>query len=217
MAKFVRRTTLILLALVVAVVAGPTLLAWLLARGDTFSSVERTPARDVTLVLGAGLQPDGKPARFLQARLDLAADLYKAGRTKVLLLSGGSADYYSEPRAMQEYLVKQRGIPVEDTVLDELGSDTYSSCIRAKKVYGVNRLIVVTQSYHLTRSVATCQLAGVDVVGLGDTSVSDSGAWNYGRVRELGATMKMVWEFVRGREPVLGPKDTSVQTALARR
>ncbi|MGA4670255.1 SanA/YdcF family protein [Propionibacteriaceae bacterium Y1923] len=214
------RTWLIVgvLVLVVGVLA-PTGIVWVLASNDTFEAVDEVPQRDVTIVLGAGVRPSGEPSAYLKGRLDLAADLYDAGRTKVLLLSGGSADYYNEPEAMQRYLVNQRGIPAEHLVLDPYGADTYTSCVRAKKVFGVNSAIVVTQRYHLNRSVATCQIAGIDVDGIGDVSVgTDSGTWRYGVVRELGANIKMAWDFTRRRQPaVMGPADDAVAVALANR
>ena len=73
--------------------------------------VDQTPPRDVTIVFGAQVLPSGEPSQYLRARLDLAADLYRAGRTKVILVSGdGQSPYYDEPTAMRRYLVKERGL-----------------------------------------------------------------------------------------------------------
>ncbi|MGA4507763.1 SanA/YdcF family protein [Propionibacteriaceae bacterium G1746] len=219
MAKRLVRTVILGLVGVVALaVVGPNVLAWWLSRGQVHSSVAATPSSDVTIVFGAGLDQNGRPGRYLTARLNLAADLYEAGKTRVLLLSGATASNYDEPKAMRRYLVETRGIPSERIVLDEHGDDTYSTCVRAKKVFGVDHAIVVTQSYHLTRTVATCQQAGIEVQGLGDTSVGTaSGTWRFGVVREWGATMKMARDFTMGRDPVLGAHDPAVEEALAKK
>ena len=218
MARRIRNALLMLAALAVGTALAPTGLVWALARGDTHATVAEVEPREVTLVLGAAVRPSGEPSAYLKGRLDLAADLYEAGKTKVLLLSGGSADHYNEPEAMSRYLVNQRGIPAEHLVLDPLGSDTYSSCVRAKQVFGVDAAIVVTQRYHLNRSVATCQMAGIDSQGVGDVSVgTGTGTWRYGTLREMGANLKTAWDFTRGRTPVLGQPSNAVQVALAGR
>ena len=218
MASRILRTLLALLILAIIGAFVPTGVAWLLARGETHANVADVAPADVTIVLGASVRPSGDPSPYLRGRLDLAADLYAAGKTKVLLLSGATSDNYNEPEAMRRYMVNERGIPSEHTVLDLNGSDTYSSCLRAKQVFGVNRAIVVSQRYHLNRSVATCQLAGIDAQGLGDTTVgTDTTTWRYGLVREMGGNAKMLWDFTRQRKPVLGPASDDVSTALAAR
>ena len=56
-------------------------------------------------------------------------------------------------------------------LLDPWGLDTYDSCVRARDVYGVDRVVVVTQTYHLPRAVGTARLLGLDAVGVGDRTV----------------------------------------------
>ena len=218
MARRIRTAFVMLVAIAIGSALAPTGVVWALASGDTHEAIANVEPREVTIVLGAGVRPSGEPSAYLKGRLDLAADLYEAGKTKVLLLSGGSADYYNEPAAMSRYLVNQRGIPAEHLVLDALGSDTYSSCVRAKQVFGVDAAIVVTQRYHLNRSVATCQIAGIDSQGIGDVSVgTDTGTWRYGTLREMGANAKMAWDFTRRRTPVLGRPSDAIAVALAGR
>lgn len=216
--RFVRRLLLSGLVLVLLLGLGPTAVVWGMSWHHTHSSVDQTPARDVTLVLGAGVLPSGEPSDFLRARLDLAADLYDAGRTKVIMVSGDNSErYYNEPEAMRRYLVERRGIPAQHVVADPGGVDTYSSCIRARRVFGITALVVVTQKYHLSRAVANCRLEGIDAEGLGDMSVSHGTAWRRGQVREFGANIKMLFDVSTRRTPVLGPPDDAVTRALAAR
>lgn len=218
MARRIRTTFLGLVVLAIVGTLAPTGIVWALASNDTHETIAQVEPRPVTIVLGASVYPSGEPSAYLKGRLDLAADLYDAGTTKVLLLSGAVADHYNEPEAMRRYLVNQRGIPAEHLVLDPLGSDTYSSCVRAKLVFGVDAAIVVTQRYHLNRSVAACQVAGIDSQGIGDISVgTDTGTWRYGMLREMGANIKLAWDFTRRRKPVLGPPSDAIAIALASR
>lgn len=214
--RYVRRLLVGAIILTLMLLLGPTAAVWGLSWNRTRATVADTPARDVTLVLGASVLPNGEPSAFLQARLDLAADLYDAGRTKVLLVSGdASQQYYNEPAAMKRYLVERRGIPADKVVPDFGGVDTYSSCVRAKKVFGVDTLTIVTQTYHLARAVAACELVGIDAQGLGDESVSRSSEWRRGQLREGMANIKLLWDVASGRQPTLGPKQDAVQRALS--
>jgi vancomycin permeability regulator SanA len=179
-------------------------------------TVESVPPAPVALVLGAMVYPSGTPSPFLAARLDLAHRLYQAGKVQVVLVSGDNmAPEYNEPDAMRAYLISA-GMPAEAVVADYAGFDTYDSCARAKRIFGVQRLVMVTQSYHLPRAVATCRSLGVDATGVGDSTLRHTWAWRRGTVRDQLACVKTVMDLITGRDPVLGPRETSVDDALAR-
>lgn len=185
------------------------------ANGHLFTTVSDTPEAPVALVLGAAVQPDGKPSPYLKARLDLAHELYRAGKVKVILVSGDNGtEHYNEPDTMRNYLIAA-GVPAKHVVADYAGFDTYDSCVRATKIFGVTKLTVVTQSYHLMRAVATCRALGIDANGVGDESVDVYGdVWTQGQLRELAANYKMGWDLITQRQPTLGPRETSVDEAL---
>ncbi len=190
---------------------------WIARASDgQIGEVSDAPSIDVTLILGAGLNDDGTPTPFLAARLDRAMELYRTGRTKVLLVSGDNREPdHDEPTAMRDYLVAH-GIPAAHIVRDFAGRDSYDSCVRARRVFGVERLIVVGQSYHLPRAIAICRAVGVDAIGVGDdTSATYSSAWRSGVLREWPAGVKAVIDVVTAREPVLGPAESTVSDALS--
>lgn len=164
------------------------------------------PSLPVALVLGAQVYPDGTPSPFLAARLDLAHRLWRAGVVQVLLLSGdGAAPEHDEPAAMRNHLLAA-GVPADRLVLDRYGLDTYDSAYRARAVYGLRELLVVTQAYHLPRAVATCRALGVRAEGVGDVSVRRlSPAWVRGAVRDQVACVKTLVDLATRRQPVLGP------------
>lgn len=177
-------------------------------------SVADVPERAVGMVLGAKADP-GRPSAFLAARLDVAAELFEAGRIRAILVSGdGLARSNHETRVMRNYLV-QRGIPAEKVVEDPAGFDTYDSCVRARDVFGVTDLTLVTQDYHVNRALTICRAAGVDAVGVGDTTMLGRFPYNWikGWVREWPARVKMEWDLITARPPQQDPPDPSLLEA----
>jgi vancomycin permeability regulator SanA len=199
----------------VAAVAGSIGYVRATASGHLYAESD-VPYAPVALVLGAQVYPDGTPSAFLAGRLDLAKRLYDAGKVKVILVSGDNmAPEYNEPDAMREYLVAA-GVPAARVVADYAGFDTYDSCVRARRIFGVSDLVVVTQSYHLPRAVATCRALGLQANGVGDDSARQYvAAWRKGAIRDQLACVKTVVDLVSRREPVLGSRETSVEQALA--
>jgi vancomycin permeability regulator SanA len=160
------------------------------------------PSAPVALVLGAQVNPDGTPSAFLAARLDLAKRLYDAGLVEMIIVSGDHlAPEFDEPLAMRNYLIKS-ALPAEKVIADSGGFDTYESCLRAKRIFNLSQLIIVTQSYHLVRAVATCRALGIDATGVGDDSAREHIiAWLRGAIRDQIACVKTVVDLVTRPEP----------------
>jgi vancomycin permeability regulator SanA len=185
------------------------------AEGRVFTA-ETVPEAPVALVLGTRVLPDGTPSPFLAARLEIARQLFSTGRVGAILVSGDNMDpEYDEPGAMHRWLV-ERGVPAAKVVRDHAGFDTYDSCARAKRVFGVDRATVVTQSFHLPRAVTVCRQLGVDANGVGDETVRTyDRTWRVSSVREYGAGVKAAVDVLSGRDPVhLGRRETGVEDAL---
>lgn len=187
----------------VVLLLAPTGLARGLSAGRIYAPAE-VPAREVGLVFGAQVYPDGRPSRYLRARLNVAARLYTEGKIKTLIVSGdGRAEHHSEPISMRDYLV-EAGVPARVIVCDPAGFDTYDSCVRARRVYGVDSLITISQAYHLPRTIATARLVGVDAIGVGDTMISRrSPTYRQGALREVFAGLKLMWDVLSRRQPHL--------------
>jgi vancomycin permeability regulator SanA len=159
------------------------------------SGYERTaasvPVKPVGIVFGAGVV-GSVPTPFLARRLDVALDLFRRGKVAKLLVTGEkSGRSYDEPRTMAAYLTA-RGVPADRIIQDPAGFDTWESCVRAEKVYGVTSATLVTQDFHLPRALALCRSAGIDAVGVADTgeaAVSGSEAV-HDRAREIAAGWK---------------------------
>ena len=162
------------------------------ARGRVFSSVNDCPKAPVALVLGCSPRvSDGRPNLYFTARMDTAAALYLAGKCRILLVSGDNGRIgYDEPTAMQDALIA-RGIPKEAIALDFAGFDTLDSVVRAKAIFGVKDLIVVSQSFHNERAICIARHHGIEAKGCNAPDVG-GGAGLRTRLREKLARVKTV-------------------------
>jgi len=205
-----RRRTLV--AIVGALVASGVLLvavanAVVLLGGEGSSDVTDAPPAQVALLLGAKVEPNGRPSAMLRDRIAVAADLYRAGKVERVLASGdhGRTDY-DEVNAMKRGLLA-RGVPARDVFTDHAGFDTWSSAVRARKVFRVRSALVVTQDFHLARAVWLARRAGLTAHGV------SADLHGYGRqgmlsqAREALARVKAVGDVVRDAQPrYLGPQ-----------
>lgn len=150
------------------------LLAWFaerrleqLATPYLFDDPAKLPNVDVALVLGAApIGPEGGPNRYFEYRLDAAAALWRAGKVKYLLVSGdNSRPDYDEPSAMRAGLIA-RGVPASAIYRDFAGVRTRDSMLRAKAVFGQQRLIVVSQGFHASRAIFLGRGEGIETWGL---------------------------------------------------
>ena len=200
-------------ATVAVVVAGLAGLAGLfgLAATTVLSTRSRrfdaasVPVTEAGVVLGAEVYPGGTPSDSLRWRLDLAARLYRAGKVRRLIASGDEAAN-SQASAMARYLVDQ-GVAEEDVIVDPLGVDTYATCSRAQAVYGLQQVTMISQDYHLPRTLMICRLIGLDAYGVGDYRVRRAApvVWRRSVGREIGANVKMLADLVRHHRAGVGP------------
>lgn len=190
--------------------------AWMCANSGPYrASAATVPPADVGIVFGAGA-PGGEPTPMLVGRLQVGLDLYRRGKVQVLLLTGdNSRSHYNEPRVMDDYLVRQ-GVPPSRIVLDYAGFDTWDSCVRAKKIFGVDRAILITQRFHLPRAITLCRAVGIDAWGVGDDSwayAPDATINSY--ARELPAALKAMYSLAVRPDPrFLGPREPGIRQAL---
>ncbi|MET8040696.1 ElyC/SanA/YdcF family protein [Micromonospora sp. NPDC005215] len=212
-----RRGRVAILAVVALLLTSlPWLWTTIAARDHVYDEAD-APTADVVIVLGTAVAADRqRPSDRLAGRLETAAELVTSGRAKVVLVSGdGGGTSGDEPAVMTAYLTGL-GVDARRVVADPFGLDTYDSCARAREVYGVQRALIVTQSFHLPRAVTLCRQLGLDVDGV--TARCDG----CGRlmfveksIREYFASGKAAWDTVRGRPPAIhSPASPAVQDAL---
>lgn len=202
-------------AVVIALAAGGPTAFSLAASDGRIRSLTSVPKKPVAIVFGAAVYANGTPLPYLQTRLDLAYDLFSAKKVRAILVSGDNRQAnYNEPDSMRNYLIK-RGVPESKVVADYAGVDTYATCVRANKIFGVTEAILTTQTYHLPRAIATCRMVGVDAWGVGDDTGSQHlQEWQENSAREWPANVKMAIDLISGRQPVLGQPETGIADAL---
>ena len=167
---------------------------------------ESVPEAPVALVLGAGLNRDGTPGVVLRDRVDTAAGLYFSGKVEKLLMSGdNTSQFYNEPGAMKTY-AQSLGVSEEDIVLDYAGIRTYDSCYRAREIFEVNNLIVVTQAFHLPRALFLCNAFEINATGVAaDDANYNRQGYIFWWTREILASSVAFWDvYITQPEPVLG-------------
>lgn len=139
-------------------------------------TLQTVPPCRVALVLGARIYPDGRLSTMLAARVRVAVALYQAGKVEKLLMSGDNrVTHYNEPERMRDFAVAL-GVPVGDIAMDYAGRRTYDSVWRAKRIFGLDRCIVVSQGYHAERAVFLARRLGLAADGVAAPSMGLGGA-----------------------------------------
>ena len=121
---------------------------------------------DCILVLGCQVRNNGVPSAMLEDRLRRSVELYDLGAAPKLLMSGdhGRTDY-DEVNAMRQYAL-DAGVPPADVFMDHAGFSTYESMYRARDVFQAKKVIIVTQQYHLYRSIYAAEALGMEAYGV---------------------------------------------------
>jgi SanA protein len=157
--------------------------------------VDSAPAAPAAIVFGAGLTRDGRPTTVLADRVQTAVALYQEGKVGTILMSGSAqASGYSEPEAMRQ-LALSLGVPERALQVDGGGTRTYATCLRAKQVFGIDRALLVSQTFHLPRALLTCDGLGLRASGVAaDLRTYRTRALSFWRLREVPATWVALWE-----------------------
>lgn len=190
--RFMKRL-IIILCLIVAVVLVSILVINMYVKASVKNrilSVEQASALDADciLVLGAGVI-NGKPSPMLADRLQQGIHLYKAGASKKLLMSGdhGQKDY-DEVNTMKKYAMAY-DIPSQDIFMDHAGFSTYESMYRARDIFQAEKIIIVTQEYHLYRALYVANSLGLDAYGV-PSDLREYAGQEYREAREILARFK---------------------------
>lgn len=161
---------------------------------------------DCILVLGAAVKPDKTPSNMLYDRIMTGVSLYEAGAAPKLIMSGdhGHPDY-NEVGTMKKYAMLG-GVPSEDIFMDHAGFSTYDSVYRAKEIFGVNKMIIVSQGYHLYRALYIADALGIEAYGVSADLRSYSGQLKR-ELREILARNKdFIMAISKPASSVLGDK-----------
>jgi SanA protein len=190
--KWLKRGLWIVLGVTVSFFVGSNIWVVTSTASRVFTSSTELPDHRIALVLGTSHRTaDGKPNPFFEKRMDTSAELYRQGKIDHFLVSGDNRSvYYNEPNEMRKALLS-RGVPAEAITLDYAGLRTLDSIVRSKKVFGQNRLIIITQPFHSYRALFISDFYNIDAVAI----VADEPGFEYStkvRIREYFARSKAV-------------------------
>ncbi|MBE5940569.1 MAG: SanA protein [Lachnospiraceae bacterium] len=121
---------------------------------------------DCVIVLGCLVRADGTPSHMLEDRIKRGVELYKADASPKIIMSGdhGRTDY-NEVQTMKEYAIAD-GVESSDVFMDHAGFSTYDTVYRAKEIFQADKVIIVTQEYHLSRALYIAKALGIEAYGV---------------------------------------------------
>ncbi|HIQ57711.1 TPA: YdcF family protein [Candidatus Gracilibacteria bacterium] len=147
---------------------------------------------DVAIVFGAAAWKNG-PSDAFADRLKIAQKLYESRNIKKILISGDNGKLqYNEPETGKKYLI-EKGVKSEDIVLDYAGFRTYDTCARASKIWNIKNAYLVTQEFHLSRAIFTCEQFGISAIGVSASTQVYKNHWK-NLFRETLAQQKAFYE-----------------------
>lgn len=176
------------------------------ASGRTYDNVNDVPCHQYGLLLGTSpYTAEGARNFYFENRIKSAAELYKAGKIKKIIVSGG--DYtrqmgYDEPKAMSDSLYAH-GVHYNDIIRDYEGTRTINSVVKAKENLGYNldSVIIISQKYHNERAIAQADKYGLIAVGFNapHSHIKKNQIKNI--LREFPARVKLYYDLWFGKKP----------------
>lgn len=172
------------------------------AKNKTYQDVKDVPYHKVGVVLGTvPYLPSGRENFYFNSRMKAVADLFFADKISYILASGDNhRRNYNEPESMRQALIAL-GVPESAIVLDYAGFRTLDSMVRAKKVFGQDSFIVISQHWHNERAIFIGRHNGMDVVGYDAKDAIVRKAYFRNFIRELLARVKAVYDICVDKQP----------------
>ena len=148
---------------------------------------------DCVIILGAGLKSNGQPSDMLEDRIKTGVKVFNTINADFILMSGDcSGEYYDEPGAMKKYAISL-GVSESDILLDGQGFSTYESILRVKEEYGFDRVVIITQKYHLYRAIYIAEQYDIEAYGVS----ADIRAYRMQIYRDIREVLARVKDFIK--------------------
>lgn len=204
-------TLLFISGLFLVIVGGCYLSVDYNAHGRTFDNVNDVPEHEYGLLLGTSpITPQGAHNFYFDNRIKAAVELYKTGKVKKIIASGGNYWYdengntrengCNELRSMQDSLVKY-GVPRDAIILDFDGTRTLNSIVKVKDVYKIDSCVIISQQYHNERAIKQADHYGLKAVGYNAAPSHIRRNRIKNQARELLARVKLYWDLWFGPKP----------------
>jgi Uncharacterized membrane protein len=169
-----------------------------------FYAASDVPETKTALLLGTSKTlSNGAPNVYFFNRIKATAELYKSGKIQYVIVSGdNSKKDYNEPEDMQLTLI-QYGIPQDRIFMDFAGFRTLDSVVRAKEIFGQQKLIIISQKFHNERAVFLARKNGIEAYGYNAPDVNKYAGLKT-NTREYAAKAKVYWDLLLGVKPKFG-------------
>ncbi len=158
---------------------------------------------DAIVVLGAAVWPGPRPSPALRGRAERAAELYKAGFAPYVVTTGGSAGRLPAEAEVAAHVLQEFGVSPSAIVMERTSTTTEESAQEVAKIArerGWSRLLVVSDGYHLLRSVWLFRREGLEATAAAaDDWYYSTGSRTFQVLREVGAIyyLGLRWLFER--------------------
>ena len=160
------------------------------SRGRIFDEVSAIPPTKVGLLFGTTDKVKGRENLYFRYRIDAAVRVWKAGKLDTLIVSGDNRSrYYNEPEKMKHALIA-RGIPEDRIVCDYAGLRTLDSVVRAKKIFGADPILFISQRFQNQRAIYLAKANDIEAYGFDARDVETQAGFKT-KLREVGARVKM--------------------------
>ena len=170
------------------------------AKDKNYDSVEEVPYNKVGLVLGTSKYSVQGQNLFYRARIRAAVELFNAKKVDYLLISGDNGTkYYNEPKTIKQDLIAN-GIPSDRIVLDYAGFRTLDSVVRAKEVFQVEKMTIISQQFHNERALFIASTKDIRAVAFNADDVGGNRGLSV-KVRERLARVNMMLDLLLGKNP----------------
>jgi uncharacterized SAM-binding protein YcdF (DUF218 family) len=144
-----------------ALVAGALLTALVSGGG-----IESGDSADCIVVPGAAVKPGRVPSDALQYRLEGALKLFKQGRARRVVVTGGGEGDYAEAEVMTDWLV-ERGVPRQVILAETQSVTTRDSGVFVAALmrrHGLRSALVCTQWFHVARTRLCLEQEGIETL-----------------------------------------------------
>lgn len=181
------------------------------ADGKTYNDIDSVPKNKVGLVLGTSKKlSSGHANPYYANRINATIALYKAGKIDFVLVSGDNGSkYYNEPTTFKKDLVSG-GIPGEKIFLDYAGFRTLDSMVRAKVIFGLDSVTVISQKFHNKRAIFIAGKKGLTAIGFNAVDVKGQQGRKV-KFREYLARVKVFVDLVLNTQPKFFGEKVEIQ------
>ncbi len=171
------------------------------SEGKTFHNVTDIPQNEVGIVLGTAKKiAGGSPNLFYTYRIEATVALFKAKKIKFILVSGDNGTrYYNEPATIKSDLINA-GIPADKIFLDFAGFRTLDSIVRAKEVFGLQSVTIISQEFHNQRAIYLAEKKGLKAIGFNAKDISGNSGLKV-HIREYLARVKVFIDLTFNTKP----------------